>query len=293
MKVKAFAAALVLAGYSLGHAAQGPVTYAITAFDLNNGVEVSSSSSYKVSASVGDSFAAGAMSGGSYSLKSGLVSQVDIAIPKSSATSLSFGNQAVNIASAPLTVTISNYGASVLNVTSIIPTGDFAVSAPNCAAVASNGSCNVDVRFTPTVVGAGAGTLTFTASASISSVALSGNGVNTQTITFGATPTVAVNGTAAVTATASSGLAMTFASNTPTVCTVTGATVAGVSAGSCSITASQAGNGSYASASNTLVFNVAAAGSGGGGTGDVPLPAWALWLLAGGLIEVARRRRAA
>lgn len=37
---------------------------------------------------------------------------------------------------------------------------------------------------------------------------------------------------------------------------------------------------------------VAPAGS-GGGSGDVPLPAWALVLLAGGLIEAARRRKAA
>lgn len=296
MKVKAICAAMVLAGYSFGCAGQGAVTYAITTFDLNNGVAVSSSSSYKLAAEVGDSFAAGSMAGGSFSLKAGFISQVNIAIPRSSATSLSFGNQGVSMASAPLAVTINNYGASVLNVTSIIPTGDFAVSASNCAAVASNGSCTVAVRFTPTVSGARTGTLTFAANAAISNVALSGTGVvNTQTITFGATPSVAVGSTGNVTATASSGLTpVTFASNSPSFCTVAGATVTGVSVGSCSITASQAGNAAYAAASNTLIFPVAAAGSGGGGdTGDVPLPAWALVLLAGGLIEAARRRRAA
>ena len=72
--------------------------------------------------------------------------------------------------------------------------------------------------------------------------------------TFGAAPF-------ALTATASSGLPVAFASTTTGVCTVSGATVTLVSGGSCSITAAQAGNASYAAA--TPVTRVFAVGTGG------------------------------
>jgi C1A family cysteine protease len=68
---------------------------------------------------------------------------------------------------------------------------------------------------------------------------------NSQTIAFGAAPSVVVGGTGTVSATASSGLAVTFSSLTPTVCTNVGATVTGVAAGTCTMAADQAGNASY------------------------------------------------
>ena len=70
-----------------------------------------------------------------------------------------------------------------------------------------------------------------------------------QTITFGALSNQTL-GTAPfpLNATASSGLAVTFASNTASVCTVSGVTVTLVSVGTCSITASQPGNSTYAAA---------------------------------------------
>jgi uncharacterized protein (TIGR03437 family) len=82
-----------------------------------------------------------------------------------------------------------------------------------------------------------------------------------QTITFGPLNNQ-VLGTApfALSATASSGLTVTFASNTPSVCTVSGVTVTLVAVGTCSITASQAGNSNYAAAAPvTLSFTVKAA----------------------------------
>ena len=58
-------------------------------------------------------------------------------------------------------------------------------------------------------------------------------------------------------AAASSGLPVTFVSNTTAVCTVSGVTIALVTAGTCSITASQAGNTAYAAApSITRSFTV-------------------------------------
>jgi hypothetical protein len=71
----------------------------------------------------------------------------------------------------------------------------------------------------------------------------------TQTITFGALASKPY-GTApfTLTATASSGLPVSFTSTTSSVCTVAVATVTLVSAGTCTIQASQAGNSNYAAA---------------------------------------------
>jgi alpha-tubulin suppressor-like RCC1 family protein len=78
-----------------------------------------------------------------------------------------------------------------------------------------------------------------------------------QTITFGTAPTVIVGGTGTLSATASSGLPVAFGSTTPTNCTVSGRTVTGVTAGTCSIEASQAGNPNYNAATKaTQIFSV-------------------------------------
>lgn len=67
-----------------------------------------------------------------------------------------------------------------------------------------------------------------------------------QTISFVAPPTQSFTLTPYnLTASATSGLAVTFASNTPAVCQASGTTVLFQSAGTCSIVASQFGNGSY------------------------------------------------
>jgi hypothetical protein len=69
-----------------------------------------------------------------------------------------------------------------------------------------------------------------------------------QTVTFTSTaPTAATVGgaTYAVTATASSSLTVAFTSATPSICTVAGSTVSFVVAGTCTINANQAGNGSF------------------------------------------------
>ncbi len=84
---------------------------------------------------------------------------------------------------------------------------------------------------------------------SSSTVSLTGSvfsGCNvSQSITFTAPNNVAFGGAVTLTAAASSGLSVNFASNTLPVCTVSGAAVTLLGAGACSITASQAGNGTY------------------------------------------------
>jgi hypothetical protein len=72
-----------------------------------------------------------------------------------------------------------------------------------------------------------------------------------QTITFGALGGKTFgDADFGVSATADSGLAVSFSSETPSVCTVTGSTVHIVSAGICTVRASQAGNGTYNPALN-------------------------------------------
>jgi alpha-tubulin suppressor-like RCC1 family protein len=95
----------------------------------------------------------------------------------------------------------------------------------------------------------------------------------------------------AIVATASSGLAVSFDSITPSVCSVSGSTVTLLAAGTCSVAAHQAGNSTYAAASDVQQsFSVTAQASGeGAGNGDAPLPLWALVLLGGGLLAIAPR----
>ncbi|MDD5298370.1 MAG: fibronectin type III domain-containing protein, partial [Rhodocyclaceae bacterium] len=67
-----------------------------------------------------------------------------------------------------------------------------------------------------------------------------------QTISFGAAPTVVVGGTGTLNATGGlSGNAISYASSTPAICTVSGSSVTGVSVGTCIVTANQAGNANY------------------------------------------------
>jgi uncharacterized protein (TIGR03437 family) len=70
-----------------------------------------------------------------------------------------------------------------------------------------------------------------------------------QTITFGPLSNQTYGAAPfTVSATATSGLAVSFASTTPLVCTVSGSTVTIVGAGSCTIQATQPGNGNYSAA---------------------------------------------
>ena len=102
--------------------------------------------------------------------------------------------------------------------------------------------------------------------------------IASQTITFGPLSSVTLGAAPfTISATASSGLTVSFASNTTAVCMVSGTTVKVVAAGTCSITASQAGNSEYAAATPvTQSFTVASAKGplqipGGGGASQVTL----------------------
>jgi uncharacterized repeat protein (TIGR01451 family) len=67
------------------------------------------------------------------------------------ATSFDYGAIPVGTTSAAHTFTLSNLGTANLNVGAVTSVGDFTIKADNCtgAPVAPNGSCTIDVAFTP------------------------------------------------------------------------------------------------------------------------------------------------
>jgi hypothetical protein len=91
--------------------------------------------------------------------------------------------------------------------------------------------------------------------------------------------------------TAGSGLPVTFTSQTLSVCTVSGNVVSAIAVGTCTIPADQAGNARY-SAAPTVTQGFAVTSASGSGSTTVPLPPWALALLAASLIATARVARA-
>lgn len=100
-----------------------------------------------------------------------------------SPTSLSFGNQSLQIPSSPQNVTLTNTGTSPLTISSITLTGanigDYSISSNNCgASLAAGNNCIVGITFTPTIVGSRTANLTFTTNAASSpnNVPLTGTG---------------------------------------------------------------------------------------------------------------------
>jgi hypothetical protein len=76
-------------------------------------------------------------------------------------------------------------------------------------------------------------------------------GIGSQTITFPALSNITLGGTApTLAATASSGLTLSYVSTTTSICTVSGSSITVLTAGTCSITASQAGDANYGAAAN-------------------------------------------
>ncbi|WP_435746387.1 Ig-like domain-containing protein [Nocardioides sp. SYSU DS0663] len=90
------------------------------------------------------------------------------------------------------------------------------------------------------------------------SVSVESSARSAQSITFEKPADLVVDGTATLVASASSGLPVSFASSTPSACTVAGAVVTAAGAGECRITASQAGDATWAPAPEvTQAFEVA------------------------------------
>ncbi len=96
-----------------------------------------------------------------------------------SPTSLSFGNQTLGTTSSAKTVTLSNTGTAILNINSILASGDYAQT-NNCPASLNTGTnCTINVTFTPTNTGSRTGDITVndTDPGFLQTVSSSGTGV--------------------------------------------------------------------------------------------------------------------
>jgi Bacterial Ig-like domain (group 3)/MBG domain (YGX type) len=174
-------------------------------------------------------------SGGSYN------GAVGIAISNPApVVSLTENNQ--SIGGVPITLLFSGASNSA-NGLGPAPTVSGLGASFNSLIITTVGDNTLSVNLPITAVGATIQPAALTASAAIDIMK------QAQTITFGPLPNQPF-GTASfnVSATASSGLPITFASATPTVCTVAGSTVNPISAGTCTIQATQAGNTTFAAA---------------------------------------------
>jgi hypothetical protein len=100
----------------------------------------------------------------------------------SAAASLAFATQHVGTTSPAHGITLTNYGSTALNITSIAATANFGES-ENCgSSLASGTNCIINVTFTPSASGSLNGTLSITDNApgSPQTVSLSGTGTTTS-----------------------------------------------------------------------------------------------------------------
>jgi hypothetical protein len=196
----------------------------------------------------------------------------------SGSVTISKANQATVSVSAPAS---ASYGQAGLTATA---SGGSGTGANSYSAGAST-ACSIDASSGALTITSGTGTCSITASragdsnyntsavSAPATVTIAKAGQTIGSITF--TPnSLIINGTTTASDTATSALAVGFSSDTPAICTVSGSTVTGVTAGSCIVRASQAGDGNYSAApdvtqslevtpgSVTLTISTAGAGSG-------------------------------
>ncbi|MFK7902108.1 MAG: Ig-like domain repeat protein [Nitratireductor sp.] len=161
------------------------------------------------------------------------------------------------------TFRVENNGGAVLNLgtdaVSISDTTNFTITndLTNSGTIAAGDVETFTIRFNPQTGGGHTATVTIRsddANEDPYTFTVSGGGQRLpQSINFTppADQTLVVNGTVTVTANGgSSGEPVTFASNSTNICTVTGSVATMLAIGTCSITASQAGNDQYYSASD-------------------------------------------
>ena len=96
-----------------------------------------------------------------------------------------FGTEAVGFNSPTETFTWTNHSTFSAAVSLLTATGDFTVTSSNCASVAAGASCQINVVFNPTAVGARTGMLTVGSSGTTLISTLTGTGIPALTFSLG------------------------------------------------------------------------------------------------------------
>ena len=108
-----------------------------------------------------------------------------------SPSSLNFGNQAISVNSAPRTVTVSNKGASAVNLNSLIASPSYSVTpngtSPCGGLLAAGGKCTFAATFTPGTVGTSKGSVAIANSGPVSPLIYDLSGIGIQPVTFSVT----------------------------------------------------------------------------------------------------------
>lgn len=211
--------------------------------------------------------------------KSGASGAVKLAWKLLQAQTITFnpiGDMPVNAA-----FSLSATASSGLAVTFGSQTQTVCTVAGDVASLIASGTCTIAANQSGNASYAAAATVTQRFDVTLSAQTISFPAIADQTL-----------GTAPfnVTASASSGLPVSIASLTSTVCGVSGNTVTLLTAGLCTLEATQPGDTQYSAAQSVMqTFSVVSA-SASGNDGDVPMPPWALLLLGTGLFAAMRRR---
>jgi hypothetical protein len=144
-----------------------------------------------------------------------------------SLTSLDFPRQVIDTTSGAKTVTLTNSGLGILNISSVVATGPFAETNTCGSTVNSGDSCTISVTFLPTTIGAltGAVTVTDNAASKTQALALTGIGTAVQitplSVNFGNQPV----GTTSLAKT------ITLSNKSHATVKITGITIVGANAG--------------------------------------------------------------
>ncbi|MNR71694.1 hypothetical protein D3C71_23270 [compost metagenome] len=143
-----------------------------------------------------------------------------------SPAALTFSAQQTGTSSAAQAVTVTNTGTNVLQLSGVgisSGTSDFAQS-NNCASVPINGTCTINVSFTPSVTGARAGTLSLVHDGGgVASVNLSGTGQDaTATLSAVSFPNTVVSASTTLTSTLQNTGIGPISVTTPSAASVTG-----------------------------------------------------------------------
>lgn len=168
----------------------------------------------------------------------------DAAAPVTQTISIGKANQTISFGTLPTLTyagaaqSISATATSALAVTYASTTTSVCTVSGNTITPVAAGTC--------TITADQAGNANYNAAPQASTLSSLVVAKANQTISFGALPTLTYGGSAqSITASSTSLLAVTLASTTPGVCTISGGTITPVLAGTCTITADQAGNANY------------------------------------------------